>query len=991
MSNGSNPKNGTMKGTQPKESHSRGLTNGLGNGHTNGRAGGMTNGIGKTNGMAEGGRTNGLTNGLNSDNGSTSQAQLSQRKKQSSSRKNLSMILIIILVATLLGSFIVLLPPSAQGKLVDIDGKFSDWDSKILYQDTNTAFDASLDIVNFSVATEKEVVYGYLHTRGNLQNKDSIERYMLFIDSDKTDSTGYMVDDIGADYVIEAYGWRNSSWTVQTSRFSGTDQRNWSAFSTIGTGAGQSSGDELEFAANVRTTIIPGNYHARFVTASENANGEMCTPKVDGLNGALVITQTPQDNSGIVSANNLVSLTLSASGKDVYIHELHVAGSGVPKSMISNLGMDMLIREGTSAPLTIIADMSNVNAGTLVKTFVSKVTTDGTVSIAGRDLVAYAHGAPAKIAIDGAFADWGGISKIQETGLPRPNSDIDITEHAATAQNNNLFVYVGFSAAGQAFGGAVSPVTRAVTRSGSSGENTTGTETPTTPTLLRRVTGEDVTRVYIDSVANHGALVGGINADFYMEIKGRGGNIVSRHLYTYPEMSLVCDTNVLAESGAHQLEASVPNSLIGSSGGNILIHIETTDWAYISDYTTVRSATLPTVSGTRANPLPVNLGTAANFAVLACTGVTNTGTSMINGNLGVSPAGAISGFPPGIAHGTIHLNDGAASLAQTDLTAAYNDAAGRTPVTIATELGGTSPVPGVYNTASGTFGITGTLTLNGDANAIWIFQAASTLDAATSSQVVLSGGAQASNVFWTVGSSATILGAGSNFKGSILAQTSITVNGGAILEGRALAQTGAITLDTNKVAIPQNTLVINEVMFDNATNPDWFEIHNPTTADYDISGWKLIDGTDLAIYTYPASTNLIAGGYSKIDVGSSLLTTDYLALEDANGTIRDFVTWGTLDPSGTYYQLAVDSFNWPTGAGQYVDTAGYVQGNTLGRDMYSTDTGTAADWDITCGIDATSPTPGVQNIPEFQMVVVPALFLLMISMLAISRRRRMPL
>jgi len=500
-----------------------------------------------------------------------------------------------------------------------------------------------------------------------------------------------------------------------------------------------------------------------------------------------------------------------------------------------------------------------------------------------------------------------------------------------------------------------------------------------------------VTRIYIDSMANRGALVGGIYADFYMEIKGREGNIISRHLYTYPEGIFVSGAIVQAESGAHQLEASVPNSMIGSLGGNILIYIETTDWAHVSDHTTGLSATQPTASGTRANPLPVNLGTATEFAVLACTAVTNTGISMINGNLGVSPAGAISGFPPGIVHGTIHLNDVAASLAQTDLTAAYNDAAGRTPVTIATELGGTSPASGVYNSASGTFGITGTLTLNGDANAIWIFQAASTLDAATSSQVVLSGGAKASNIFWTVGSSATILGAGSNFKGSILAQTSITVNGGAILEGRALAQGGAVTLDTNDIAIPQNAVVINEVMFDNATNPDWFELHNPTTADYDISGWKLIDGTDLAIYTYPASTSLISGGYSKIDVGSSIGANDYLALEDANGTIRDFVTWGTSDPSGSYYQLAVDSFNWPTGAGQYVDTAGFVQGNTIGRDMHSTDTNTAADWEITCGIDAGTPTPDAQNIPEFHMIAVPVLFLLIIPMLAISRRRRMPL
>jgi hypothetical protein len=201
--------------------------------------------------------------------------------------------------------------------------------------------------------------------------------------------------------------------------------------------------------------------------------------------------------------------------------------------------------------------------------------------------------------------------------------------------------------------------------------------------------------------------------------------------------------------------------------------------------------------------VPVNLGTAANFAILAGSTITNTGTTAINGDVGLSPGTAVTGFPPGVVNGASHLADPIAAAAKLDLTAAFNDAAGRTGVlTVPTELGGTTLPPGVYNSAAGTFGITGTLTLDaqGNPDAIFIFQAASTLITASNSNVALINGAQAKNVFWVVGSSAT-LGTGTTFRGTILAQASITVTTGATIEGRALTQTAAVTLDTNAISI----------------------------------------------------------------------------------------------------------------------------------------------------------------------------------------------
>jgi hypothetical protein len=202
-----------------------------------------------------------------------------------------------------------------------------------------------------------------------------------------------------------------------------------------------------------------------------------------------------------------------------------------------------------------------------------------------------------------------------------------------------------------------------------------------------------------------------------------------------------------------------------------------------------------------ASPTQVSLLTADNFAVLAGSTITNTGASVINGDLGLSPGSAVTGFPPGVVNGTQHVADAVALQAKNDLTAAYVDAAGRTPVTtVPTELGSTTKNAGVYDSAAGTFQITGTLTLDaqGDPNAVFIFKTASTLVTAGASVVNLVNGAQACNVFWQVGSSAT-LGTTSTFKGNILALTSATLTTGANVVGSVLARNGAVTLDTNVI------------------------------------------------------------------------------------------------------------------------------------------------------------------------------------------------
>jgi hypothetical protein len=225
------------------------------------------------------------------------------------------------------------------------------------------------------------------------------------------------------------------------------------------------------------------------------------------------------------------------------------------------------------------------------------------------------------------------------------------------------------------------------------------------------------------------------------------------------------------------------------------------------------------VSGAAATGVP--LGTAGDFAVLAGSGITNTGATTIGGDSGSSPTSSETGFGSCPAAncvtqtGTNHIdpdpNDSATQSAKAALTNAYNVAAGQTPTTVATELAGQTLAPGVYNSASGTFGMTGTLTLDAgnDPDAVFIFQTADgtgTLITAGSGNVSLIRSAQSCNVFWKVGTSAT-LGAGSTFRGTIMAHTSISLGAAVTVDGRLLAGeqasgAGAVTLINDTIIKP---------------------------------------------------------------------------------------------------------------------------------------------------------------------------------------------
>lgn len=218
----------------------------------------------------------------------------------------------------------------------------------------------------------------------------------------------------------------------------------------------------------------------------------------------------------------------------------------------------------------------------------------------------------------------------------------------------------------------------------------------------------------------------------------------------------------------------------------------------------VGSGAVPSVvSSATCGQALIPLGAAGNFRILAGTTITNTGATNVTGNIGVSPGSAVTGFPPGTVSGKIDKADTAAANAEFALMTAYNTAQGRTncPISVAGNLGGKTLGPGLYKSTSSLSISSGDLTLSahGHPSAVWVFQMATKLTTTSGRKVILAGGAQATHIFWAVGSSAT-LGTTSVVYGNILAHKSISLATGAVLHGRALANIGAVTLAGNHVS-----------------------------------------------------------------------------------------------------------------------------------------------------------------------------------------------
>ena len=269
---------------------------------------------------------------------------------------------------------------------------------------------------------------------------------------------------------------------------------------------------------------------------------------------------------------------------------------------------------------------------------------------------------------------------------------------------------------------------------------------------------------------------------------------------------------------------------------------------------------------------PVPLGTAKSFVVLAGAGVTNTGATTLNGDLGTFPTTAITGTSTIILHGTNHAGDAVTQQAKQDLTSAYTTAAGAGPTkAIPVELGGKTLQPGVYS--GGALGLTGTLTLDGGKNpqGVFIFKAASTLITASASQVRLIN-VNPCNVYWQVTSSAT-LGTGSQFVGTILALTDIHLSTGARVTGRVLARNGAVTLQANTISLPSCSAVSAGPTAGPTPRPTTQPTMQPTTGPttQPTTGGQVGTVPSGGVRTGDGSTSGTGNGLLELSAGAILL------------------------------------------------------------------------------------------------------------------------
>ena len=283
-----------------------------------------------------------------------------------------------------------------------------------------------------------------------------------------------------------------------------------------------------------------------------------------------------------------------------------------------------------------------------------------------------------------------------------------------------------------------------------------------------------------------------------------------------------------------------------------------------------------------AGPAPINLKSCNHFAIVAYSTITSTGAGTINGDVGLSPAGGIDlGSPPATVNGTIYNGGPIAEQAQLDLTDAINAASpaslpGGTDV--GAELGGLVLVAGVYKSPSGAYDITSVdVTLSGGPDDVWVFQMASTLTVGSSRKVILTGGAQARNIFWQVGSSATI-GTSAEFKGTVMAYASVSMLASSTLEGRALAQNGAVTF--NGASGTLSTLpLFTQVIMEITTNAAVLTLLTPLSVPL----------------TVEASPNLLSTTnwvtvYSNTPVASPWTITNEITAGEPRRFYRAFVT-----------------------------------------------------------------------------------------------------
>jgi hypothetical protein len=493
---------------------SKGLVNG--NGFVNG------DGLSHEKGLVNG---NGLVNGISHPGGRGVNRGLSLRRNRYGiiAEKDIRVLAIGLiallfltpLVASLVGDY-----RSPNAPNIVIDGDFTDWSDVQKYSEAPFQVGAVPDIslVDYTIDMNDEMFSVYVNTTGNIFSHDDPDMFAVFIDADGDENTGYRSsNELGSEYAVEIYGWNGSIQSSIVSEFSETDNLNFSAWNTVGNVKGAINTNRLEaqFPADILDDL---EEDFKVVIQARDSQGResrsMATLSKEF--GSLMVYQKPLAPSSVIprAKSPVTQLIFEAVGSDVTVTDMVITAS---HGTVMDIETPFLVRSGTKLEKEVTLDANGVSSETLVELKLEQVEADRYVRIAGMDTKVYIDSFPYNVTIDGLFEDWNGLPNIVDDGpSDAGNWNIDIQSY--TTVQNDTNAYFMLEVTGEMFAGTNIPKTY---RRPPESAPTNGT--PVQPPVvfqIPRVSGEDVTRIFIDSNSSDstGLSMADIKADHMIEI-----------------------------------------------------------------------------------------------------------------------------------------------------------------------------------------------------------------------------------------------------------------------------------------------------------------------------------------------------------------------------------------------------------------------------------------------------------------------------------------
>jgi len=537
----------------------------------------------------------GFVNGTGMINGTRGEARAPRPRRVALALTRWQFLAVLVAVVIIIPTF-VFLSFSAERPTLAIDGDFGDWKDVRKFSMYAQAASPSVDVDQWAFEIDGSKVYIYFSTAAETMSSSAVESFYLFIDSDDTPSTGYSVQGLGADFLVQIDGWNGSVHAASLSAYDPhtTDHIDWNSWESVGGATALVAGSRVEAVAEL-PVVLSGS--ARLLLVSKDSLERSSVSYSMPVSRNLLVVELMKgpgvSQEGMVpplASVAMMTIRLSSIGSDGTVHAIYPSAEGV--TLVGQI-QDISVTEGEAKTVDVLVDASALAAGEFVSVDLQEMGVDSTfsdVEVLGEAVRAYVDSAPSAIAIDGAFGDWAGLTAADSDSVPVANENIDIDSVGAVNDTATSYFYV--SVHGAMCDGSYVPVIKQLPTGGGGGV-----------VIPTRKTGEDVLRIFIDSDVDQstGAAMSlsskVIGADYMLEVKGLNGVITSRSLMVYSAGQWSYGSAAVSAANDRQrLEISVSAASIGGSSSLDFI-VETTDWRQRTDYATAVPQGTRTLSG----------------------------------------------------------------------------------------------------------------------------------------------------------------------------------------------------------------------------------------------------------------------------------------------------------------------------------------------------------------------------------------------------------